>query len=101
MALLPLTDKGVGGPSAWWAGAADETALSDLEEAERSRRVRSTVAADLCKVVDDRTVVAVGPGVPLQLQGVTSLDRNGVRCRFGTLVAGNVRCSEVVRLNET
>jgi len=75
---LPLTDKGVRGPSAGWAGAADEAGLSDLEEAERSRRVRSTVAANLCKVVDDRTVVTVGPGVPLQLQSVTSLDGNRV-----------------------
>ena len=78
MAWLPLTDEGVGGPSARRAGTADEASLSDLEEAERPRRVRSTVAADLCKVVDDRTVVAVGPGVPLQLQSVTSLDGNRV-----------------------
>lgn len=101
MAWLPLTDEGVGGPGAWWAGAADEAALSDLEEAERPRGVRSTVAADLCKVVDDRAVVAIGPGVPLQLQGVTSLDGYGVGRRFRGFVACDVRCTKVVRLDKT
>ena len=101
MALLLLTDKGVGGPGAWWAGAADQAALSDLEEAERPRGVRSTVAANLCKVVDDRAVVAVGPGVPLQLQGVTSLDGNGVGRRFRRFVARDIRCTKIVGLDKT
>ena len=77
-----VCDEGVGGPSARRAGTADEARLSDLEEAERSRCVRSTVAADLRKVVNDGAVVAVGPGVPRQLESVASLDGNRVRCRL-------------------
>lgn len=53
------------------------------------------MTADLCKVVDDRTVVAVGPGVPLQLHGVTSLDRNGDRGGLRALVARNVAGAKI------
>jgi hypothetical protein len=58
------------------------------------------VAADLGQVVDDGAVVALWPGVPLQLQGVASLDRDGGRSRLGRLVAGDVASTKAVGLDE-
>ena len=59
------------------------------------------MAVDLGQVVDDRAVVALRPGVPLQLEGVACLDRNGSRSGLGRLVASNVAGAEGVRLDET
>ena len=98
---MSLTDEGVGSPGAGRAGAVDKTNLGDLEEAERAGCVRGTVAANLCKVVDDGTVVALGPGVPLQLHSVASVDRNGDRCGLRRLVTGDVTRAELARLHET
>lgn len=58
------------------------------------------MAVDLRKVVNHRAVVAVGPSVPCELQGVASLDGNGVRGRLCGLVASNVRGAKVGRLDE-
>ena len=59
------------------------------------------MVVDLGQVVDDRAVVALWPGVPLKLQGVASLDRDGGGCGLGRLVAGDVRGAEGVGLDET
>lgn len=59
------------------------------------------MAVDLREVVDDGAVVALWPGVPLELQSVASLDRDGVGSRLCGLVASDVRGAEVCRLNET
>lgn len=96
-----LTDEVVRGPGAGRAGTADESRLLDFEEAQGARAGRGRVAVDLCKVVDDRAVVALWPGVPLELQSVSSVDRNGVRSRLGGLMASDVRSAEVSWLNET
>lgn len=45
-------------------------------------------------------MVALGPGVPLQLQGVAGLDGDGGASRFGRLVAGDVAGAELAWLNE-
>jgi len=95
-----LTDEVVRGPETGRAGTVDQALLGDLKEAERASRVRRRVAADLGQVVGDRAVVALWPGVPLQLQGVASLDRDGGRGGLGRLVAGDVRGAEGVGLDE-
>ena len=58
------------------------------------------MVVDLGQIVDDRAVVALWPGVPLKLQGVASLDRDGGGSGLGRLVASDVRCAEGVGLNE-
>lgn len=52
-------------------------------------------------VVDDRPFVAIGPGVPLELNGVSSVGAGIETSSSSALVAVDVRCSDRVGLNET
>ena len=45
----------------------------------------AVVAGALGQVVDDGTVVRLGPGVPLELDGATSLDRGDLGTRLAVL----------------
>jgi hypothetical protein len=96
-----LTNEVVRCPVARRVGTVVQALLGDLEEAEGARGSRRRVAADFGKVVNDRTVVALGPGVPLQLHGITSLDRDRGRSGLGRLVARDVAGAHVVGLDET
>lgn len=71
----------------------------DLEEVEGPGG-RGAVAVDLGEVVDDRAVVGLGPGVPLQLEGVARLDGDGSAAWLRALVAGNVRSAKLGGLDE-
>jgi hypothetical protein len=111
------TDDVVRSPSSRGASIVDKAALSDLEEAQRSSGGRCAVAADLGKVVDDRTVVTVWPtgevvsartsswvlpfglvpSVPLEVHAVASFDGNRGRGGLRRFVASDIRRARVKR----
>ena len=63
-----------------------ETLLVDLEEGKVAGRGGSAVIASaLGEVVDDRTVVRLGPGVPLELDLATSGDSGKLGARLAGL----------------
>lgn len=97
---VTVGDQGVRGILAGHNGAVDQTGLLDLEEVEGPGG-RGAVAVDLGEVVDDRAVVGLGPGVPLQLEGVARLDGDGSAAWLRALVAGNVRSAKLGGLDET
>lgn len=51
-------------------------------------------------VVDDGALVAVGPGVPEDLQGIAGLGLDVGLTRRGALMTGDVRGAEAVRFHE-
>ena len=67
-------DQVVRGPVARGAGAVDQPGLADLEEVERRLVDGRAVAVAVGQVVDHGPVVALGPGVPLQLDGAARGD---------------------------
>jgi len=83
---IVLGDKLIGSPLAGSLGAVNQTGLGNLEELELGLVDRLAAgAAAASEVVDDRAVVRLGPGVPLDVDRVTGLDDRvtlGVRGRF-------------------
>ncbi|CRK28558.1 hypothetical protein BN1723_014141, partial [Verticillium longisporum] len=83
------------GPGAGGAGAGDEADLGDLEELERGLVDGGAVtAAARGEVVDDGTLVGLGPGVPLEEDLATGGDDGGALGVGGAAVAGNVAGAE-------
>lgn len=81
-------DQIVGGPGV--VTAADEALLIDLEELELGLVDGGAVAVAVGEVGDDRTLVTLGPGSPLQLDLLASSDLSRDSAVFGVLVADNV-----------
>lgn len=79
----------VGGPGAW-GGAGDEALLLDLDELERGL-VHGGRVVRRCKVVNNRAVVRLGPGVPGSSDRAASSDGGVVEHTvLGALVADDV-----------
>lgn len=68
-------DELVGGPLV--GGGVEDTRLVELEEAQGGLVGLGAVALALREVVEDRAVVALGPGVPLEVKAAASGDLDG------------------------
>lgn len=115
--LEVVLDERVCNPSSW----ADDGRLRDLGPAESTGRQSGAVACSEevisksacctgpCRgptvarrdVVDNRPLVAIRPGKPLKLNGVSRIDVSVETSRSGTLVAVHVRCAGRCGLDET
>jgi hypothetical protein len=78
------------------------TGLSNLEELEALLvNLGAALSTASSEVVNDGTLVGLGPGVPLDGDLLTGLDLGGLDGVLGTLVADDVGITEGGRLNET
>jgi len=84
--LVAVGDELVGAPLV--GGGVDDTDLSELEEAQALLVGVGAVARALGQVVDDRAVVGLGPGVPLESHGAAGSDRDRGLARSGFLKWG-------------
>lgn len=81
--------------------AINETDLANLEEFEGGLVDRGTTGITAAgEVVDDGAVVRIGPGVPLDVDGVTSSNLGEALGVLAALVADDVGVGEGVRGNE-
>ena len=92
-------DQVVSGPGAW-VGTRLETGCLDLEEVQGSLVDGCAVTRAASEVVDDWTVVGRWPGVPLELNLVTSSDGDKSLAGSRVLVAGDVVGGKCIRRNE-
>lgn len=83
-------DKLVGSPCAWDGGVVDQTTLINLDEVQRGLIHGRTVAIAVGEIGDNRTVMAIGPCGPLELDSASCSNRGRNRSRCGILVADNV-----------
>ena len=83
--LVAVGDELVRGPLV--GGGVDDADLGQLEEAQALLVGVGAVAGALGQVVDDRAVVGLGPGVPLEGHGAASSDGDG-----GLAGGGFLRC---------
>lgn len=94
-------DQVVSGPCSRDCVVVDEALGLDLEELEAAGLDLCAITWASSEVVDDGAVMGVRPGVPLEVNGITSCDSDEGLASRGTLVAGNVLISIFCRGNET
>lgn len=83
--LEAVADELVGSPA-----AAGQTLLGDLEELEVGLGGAGAVSGALGEIVDERTLVRLGPGVPLDGDRLSGGDRDAGLSGSGGLVADDV-----------
>ena len=98
--LIASADELVGGPLARRAVAVNKALLRNLEEVQVAGLGRRAAAGALGEIVDDRAMVALRPGVPLQGDGRAGCDGDLGRAGGRALVAGDVRRAEGVGRDE-
>ena len=72
----------------------DETCLIDLEEFESGFIDRRAISIAVRKVIDDRAVMRIRPGVPLHHNRSAGFDRSGELSIGGTPMADDVTAGE-------
>lgn len=91
----------VGGPLSWGISTINQAGLGDLEELERGLvNSLASLRTAVGEVVDDGTVVALGPSIPLNKDLVTSGNNGMGTGVFGVLMTDDVGVGEVLGTNE-
>lgn len=95
-----VSNQSVGSPGSRWGRTIDETTSLDLEELECGLVVGSTVTSTLGEVVDDWSVMRLGPCGPLELNGSAGRNSRRFSSVRGILVADDVSVGVLAGSNE-